>query len=139
MRAVLCSPLLCAFALAQTLAQTDDASPFVASPPKNHVEVITSGAAEYTVQVGGLLDMDNTMTRECSNRHIAFQNNVSLTIANTGAVPVVNPRLVTNGKRRWWNLDALLDEFTTGAEKRREMEPAAKRSPGGVKIRRSSG
>ena len=102
--------------MAAACAVSEDGSPLVPSSPKTHVETITNGSAHYIVQVGGLLDMDNTMTRECSNRRITFQNNISLTIANTGTVPVVNPRVITNDKRRWWNLEELLAEFTQDAE-----------------------
>ncbi|HEO72576.1 MAG TPA: hypothetical protein ENN80_15065, partial [Candidatus Hydrogenedentes bacterium] len=85
------------------------------SAPRTHAEVITSSRAAYSIDVGGLLDMDNTMTRDHSTRHIAFQNNLSLTIANTGDVPVVYPRVVTNGRRRWWDIEHLVSEFTEGA------------------------
>ena len=102
-------------------APVEPDSPFVASPPKMHTEVVAVNGAEYTVEVGGLLDMDNTMTRVCSNRHIAFQNNVSLTITNTGPVPVANPRVITNGQRRWHDVDSLLDEFTRGAESKQDQ------------------
>jgi Putative Ig domain len=94
----------------------EPATPFEGSPPKTHTETVSTGKAEYTVNVSGVLDMDNTMTRECSNRHIAFQNNLSLTIANTGTVPVTNPRIITNGLRRWGSIDELVAEFTAGAE-----------------------
>jgi len=109
-----------AMMLAQSVGAAESVSPFQASAPKTHVETISDSVAAYTVQVGGLLDMDNTMTRECSNRHIAFQNNVSLAIANTGTVPVANPRVVTNGARHWAKLDELLAEFTEGAENDQE-------------------
>jgi len=60
--------------------------------------------------------MDNTTTRHYETFKIAFQNNVSLTIANTGDVTVVNPRVFTNGKRRWWCMEELLKEILAGAK-----------------------
>ncbi|HOZ47468.1 MAG TPA: Ig domain-containing protein [Candidatus Hydrogenedentes bacterium] len=91
------------------------ATVFTASEEKTHVEVIRARTAAYRVEVGGRLDMDNTMTREHGTRRITFQNNVSLTIANTGSTPVVNPRVVVNDRGRWWNVDELVAEFTRGA------------------------
>ncbi|HQH51569.1 MAG TPA: hypothetical protein PKY01_04045 [Candidatus Hydrogenedentes bacterium] len=93
----------------------EDASPFVSSPPRTHTECITAPHAAYVVDVAGYLDMDNTMTRSHAGRAIAFQNNVSLTIANTGGQTVRHPRIITNGKRRWATIDEMLAEFTGGA------------------------
>ena len=84
--------------------------------PKDHVELITSGRHEYDIEMGGTLDMENTRTLATSNCYIAFQNNVALTIENTGDVPVVNPRLVINDRGNWYTFDSLLEEFTRGAE-----------------------
>jgi len=65
-----------------------------------HVRTIRSSRAEYSIDVGGTVDMDNTTTRRYETFEIAFQNNVSLTIANTGSTTVTNPRVITNDKRR---------------------------------------
>jgi hypothetical protein len=86
-----------------------------AAVPKEHVEEITSGRQEYTIEMGGTLDMENTKTLASSNCYVAFQNNVALTIENVGDVPVVNPRLVINDRGNWYTFDSLLEEFTRGA------------------------
>ncbi len=99
-------------ALAQ---QAGEASPFHPSPSKTHVQRVTADKAHYTIEMGGVLDMDNTMTRTHATRTIAFQNNESLTIANTGDVPVVNPQVITNDQRRWGSLEEMLAEFTRDA------------------------
>lgn len=80
-----------------------------------HTERLVGSYGSYRIAVGGTVDMDNTLTRAYDGVRIAFQNNESLTIANTGAEPVVNPRVVTNDQRRWWSLDSLLDEILEGA------------------------
>ena len=72
--------------------------------PKRHVEEITSGDHRYSVEMGGTLDMDNTRTLTSNNCYIVFQNNVALTIENTGDTPVVNPRLVVNDRGNWYTL-----------------------------------
>ena len=84
--------------------------------PKERAEVVTSSSHEYTIDVGGSLDMENTKTLPSSNCYIAFQNNVALTIENVGQVPVVNPRLVINDRGNWYTFDSLLEEFTRGAK-----------------------
>jgi putative Ig domain-containing protein len=100
--------------------QQSQASPFHPSPPKTHVQRITTGETHYSIEMGGTLDMDNTMTRTHATRHIAFQNNESLTIANTGNVPVANPRVITNDRRRWGSLEEMLAEFTRDATNEQE-------------------
>ncbi|MBD3291502.1 MAG: hypothetical protein GF393_01150, partial [Armatimonadia bacterium] len=90
---------------------------FAATQPRQHVETIPSEAPrhEYAIPVGGTLDMDRTLTRSHGDIEIAFQNNVSLTIANMGDTPVVNPRLVINERGDWWTFESMLAEFTRGA------------------------
>jgi len=83
---------------------------------KDHVEEISASRHEYAIEMGGTLDMDNTSTLPGSNRYIAFQNNVQLTIENIGETPVVNPRLAINDRGNWYTFDSLLAEFTRGAE-----------------------
>ncbi len=82
----------------------------------SHVEEITSGSAEYRIDMGGTLDMENTLTVASSNYYVAFQPNIQLTIENIGDTPVVNPRLVINDRGNWYTFDSLLEEFTRGAE-----------------------
>jgi hypothetical protein len=82
---------------------------------KSHVEQVRTDRMNYAVDMGGTVDMDNTTTRLYETFEIAFQNNVSLTIANTGNSIVKNPRVITNGRRRWWCMKELLDEILAGA------------------------
>ncbi|MHC4400577.1 MAG: putative Ig domain-containing protein [Planctomycetota bacterium] len=82
---------------------------------KEHVETIAGSRHEYTVQVDGTLDMENTRTLTSSNCYVAFQNNVALSIENVGSVPVVNPRLIINDRGSWHTFESLLEEFTRGA------------------------
>lgn len=82
---------------------------------KSHVETVRANRAEYTIDVGGTVDMENTTTRLYETFQIAFQNNVSLTVANTGDSIVKNPRVITGGRRRWWCMEELLKEILQGA------------------------
>ncbi|MCP4641581.1 MAG: hypothetical protein GY851_14150 [bacterium] len=91
------------------------------SAVQHHTEVVSGSAAEYPVTVGGLLDMDNTLTREHAIMRVAFQNNVSLTIANTGGTTVTNPWIVANNTRGWRTLDDLLAECRRGAENPQDL------------------
>ena len=84
--------------------------------PKKHMEEVGASRREYTIEMGGTLDMENTRTLAGSNCYIAFQPNVSLTIENIGDTPVVNPRLVINDRGNWYTFDSLLAEFTRGAK-----------------------
>ena len=80
-----------------------------------HAELITSSEHQYQVTMGGVADMDNSLTRSHTGFAIGFQNNISLTIENLGKTDVVNPRLVINGRGDWYTFDSLLAEFTQGA------------------------
>jgi hypothetical protein len=82
---------------------------------RRHVEEIRSGRHEYTIEMGGTLDMENTRTLTSNNCYIAFQNNLALTIENVGELPVLNPRIVINERGNWYTFDSLLEEFTRGA------------------------
>ncbi len=81
---------------------------------QTHTEVITSASHEYRVTLGGDLDMDNTLTRSHGGISVAFQPNISVTIANTGDTTVTWPKLVDNG-RDWSSYETLLADFTRGA------------------------
>ncbi len=89
---------------------------FTVSGEYTHVEKIGANRHTYMIEVGGTADMDNTATRTHGDWDIAFQNNVSVVIANTGVMAVANPKLVTNDKRRWFSNEAMLEEFTQGAK-----------------------
>ncbi|MGI5818336.1 MAG: putative Ig domain-containing protein [Armatimonadota bacterium] len=60
--------------------------------------------------------MENTLTIASSNYRIAFQPNIQLAIENTGDTPVVNPRLVINERGNWYTFEALLEDYTRGAQ-----------------------
>jgi len=83
--------------------------------PHEHTEVVSSSAASYAITMGGTLDLENSLTIGSGNVQIAFQPNLELVIANTGSTPVVNPRLVLNGRGNWYSFDDLLAEWTRGA------------------------
>ncbi len=85
------------------------------STEHEHVEKITSSSAEYAIEMGGTLDMENTLTVASGNYRIGFQPNIQLTIENTGGTPVVNPRLVINDRGNWYTFESMLEEFTRGA------------------------
>jgi hypothetical protein len=87
---------------------------------KSHIRKIRSSQVEYSINMGGTVDMDNTTTRSYATFDIAFQNNVSLTLANTGKTTVKNPRIITNGKRRWWCMEELLNEILADAKNDQE-------------------
>ena len=87
----------------------------VATPIKRHVEVIRGSRHEYAIKLGGNLDFENSHTRHNTGFNIAFQPNVSLTIANTGNQPVLWPKLIANGVRDWSTYESLLADFTRGA------------------------
>ena len=93
----------------------DVAAVFQPVRDKSYVETVCTDSAEYKIDVGGTVDMDNTTTRLYETFQIAFQNNVSLTIANTGDTRVQNPRVITNGQRRWWCIEEMLEEILAGA------------------------
>jgi hypothetical protein len=83
---------------------------------RSHTQKIHSSRVEYSINVGGTVDMDNTTTRSYETFSIAFQNNVSLAIANTGDTTVKNPRIISNDKRRWWCMEELLNEILADAK-----------------------
>lgn len=97
-------------------ASVGSAQPFEVSGERRDIQMITEGSKTYTIPVGGTADMDNTSTRKHETWDIGFQNNLSLLIENTGSTTVVNPRIITNGKRQWQTAESILAEFTAGAK-----------------------
>jgi len=83
---------------------------------RSHTQKIRSSQVEYSIDMSGTVDMDNTTTRSYEKFSIAFQNNVSLTLANTGNTTVRNPRIISNDKRRWWCMEELLNEILADAK-----------------------
>lgn len=96
------------------------AQPFEVSAERKDVQLIREGSQTYTITAGGTADMDNTATRRHETWDIGFQNNGPLLIENTGDTTVVNPRIITNGKRNWQTAESMLAEFTAGAKDEQE-------------------
>jgi len=88
---------------------------FVVSGTKVHTEIIESSPHEYTIRLGGTVDMDNTTTNGYSTYDVAFQPNVSLEIENIGASPVTDPWVVVNGERDWRTMESIVEDATRGA------------------------
>jgi hypothetical protein len=59
----------------------DGISVFEPVRTRSHSREVRSGQVEYSLNAGGMVDMDNTTTRLYETFKIAFQNNVSLTMA----------------------------------------------------------
>ncbi len=93
---------------------------FKVSKTRTHTEKIAASRKTFKIAMGGAADMDNTLTRHYYNFKVAFQPMISLTIANTGTAAVVNPRVVTNGLRRWWCMEELLKDILAGATDKQE-------------------
>lgn len=77
---------------------------------KSHTEVITARRHEYSIKMGGTVDMDHTLTREYANWHVGWQPNESLTIENVGSVPVENCKVIINDRGDWYTMEGLLRE-----------------------------
>ena len=95
---------------------------FRPTAPKERTITITTSRKTYTIPMGGTADMENATTRYYHKFVVAFQPNLSLTIENTGKRPIVNPRIITNEKRRWWRIEEIIKEATAGAKT--ELEKA---------------
>ena len=108
-------PITVIFALLLALPALSD-SAFQVSGEHTDTHPIHASKDQYTISVGGTADMDNTATRQHATWTIAFQNNIALVLENTGDVPVKNPRVITNDKRKWYSVAAMLKEFTQGAK-----------------------
>ncbi|MEJ2704341.1 MAG: hypothetical protein P8Z79_18045 [Sedimentisphaerales bacterium] len=77
---------------------------------KSHEELIAARRHEYTIQMGGTVDMDHALTREYATWHVGWQPNESLTIENVGSVPAENCKVIINGRGDWYSMDGLLHE-----------------------------
>lgn len=94
--------------------------PELPSTPHEHVEAVNAGRHQYVVGMGGTLDMENTRIVSTATCRVGFQPNVELVVANTGDTPVVNPRVVVNGRGDWGSLESMVAEWTRGARDDRE-------------------
>ena len=97
-----------------TTAPTHDPySPAVAR--QKAVRVQAASDMRWTVELGGTADMESTLTPSASCKNISFQPNVEVSLTNLGAAPVKNPRLASNGQRRWHNITSIAAEAYAGA------------------------
>jgi hypothetical protein len=92
------------------------ASAFVPSKHCAFTAHIRGNADRYEFSVDGTVDAENTTTRYPDHVETGFQNNEQLVIFNTGKIPVQNPRLTVNGRRPWYSLETMAEEFTRGAK-----------------------
>ena len=87
----------------------------------------------FAVNLGGLLDESNTVTRQPKNycpgrghrnppHDQVFEPNVYVAIENCGGADLVNPALVANGQRNWWSLETMTDEIRRNAGGKRATE-----------------
>jgi hypothetical protein len=76
---------------------------------------VTTATYDWSVTLAGTADMDRTMTHSASCKNVTFQPDVELSIANVGRAPVRNPRVVSNGQRRWFSMEGIIAEAHAGA------------------------
>lgn len=73
-------------------------------------QVLVSGSSyTYEIPMSGTVDAENTLARTHTTVSL-YQPNVSLKIENVGQTPVVNPKVIVNGKRNWSTIQDILDE-----------------------------
>ncbi|MBN1347301.1 MAG: hypothetical protein JXQ73_31715 [Phycisphaerae bacterium] len=87
---------------------------------KSHAETVTSKRHEYGIRMGGTVDMDHALTRECGKWRVGWQPNESLTVANVGSVPVEDVKVIVNDRGDWYTLESLLDEAIGSAKSDQE-------------------
>ena len=102
-------PIFLAFIVIVSGAVAGETQPAV----KEHIEVVTTGAHTYKIEMGGTLDEFNTVgyfDTYLGFKRIEskFQPNKYLIIENIGDTDVVNPRIVVNGRRSWFSADDIL-------------------------------
>ena len=74
----------------------------------------------FSVDVGGVLDTANTFSWSHGGGSFAAQTMHSVALRNLGRRPIRNPRLVVNGKGRWWKVREVVEEAIAGAETEQE-------------------
>jgi hypothetical protein len=87
-------------ALVSVLLAVFGCMPSSADTLREHAEVIRAAEHSFVIAVGGKLDPDN----------------IEIVIENTGASPVVNPRLTANDRYNWYTIDGLAAEITAGCQ-----------------------
>ena len=108
--------------------QWDGYAPVAVTVPRAPKErrVALAGRREtFTIDVGGLLDESNTVTKGpetyCPGPNSSmppyeqvFEPNLYVAIENVGDIDVVNPWLVANGQRDWWSVETMCREIRAG-------------------------
>lgn len=97
-----------------------------------HIEHIDRADHTYSVEVGGTMDGSNTRDPVGYGPYQQFyENNVFVSMENTGQEVVQNPWLSVNGKSSWRNLDEILagiiDDDMSDAQKARAIWEFARR------------
>ena len=87
---------------------------------KSQTEVIAARRHEYTIKMGGTVDMDHALTREHGNWHLGWQPNESLTIENVGSALVKNCKIIVNNRGDWYTMEDLLREAVGTAKNDQE-------------------
>ncbi len=101
--------------------------------PKEKRLTLTRKRQTFTLRLGGQLDENNTVTKGpeeyCPGPgHMnppydqIFEPNLYVAIENTGDTDVENPRVVANGRRDWFSIEAMAREILQRAGGRRASE-----------------
>ena len=87
-----------------------------AAPERSFSIEIRDGDGSYLVDKGGAVDFTSGATRLYDEVQLAALSDVSLEIENLGDGVLVDPKLVVNGQRDWWDNRGILREALAGAE-----------------------
>lgn len=87
---------------------------------QSQTEAIAARRHEYTIQMGGTVDMDHALTREYVTWRLGWQPNESLTIENVGSVTVENCKIIINNCGDWYSMEGLLREAIGTAQNDQE-------------------
>ena len=79
--------------------------PFAPSIQRGYQRSITTATAAWNVSLNGTADMDNTLTPSANCKNVTYQPDIEIAITNQGMQPVKNPRVVSNGRRRWFTME----------------------------------
>jgi hypothetical protein len=79
--------------------------------PREHVETVTSSRGTFRIPMGGVLDGANTLGPAGYIPPVqGFEPMRSARLENAGDVDIVNPWVLVNGKRRWRNVQDIVQE-----------------------------
>ncbi|MCD4830179.1 MAG: Ig domain-containing protein [Anaerohalosphaeraceae bacterium] len=88
---------------------------------KSNRQIITDASPqEYTITMGGTVDMDHGISHGHSYWDIGWQPNESLIIENIGSVPVENAKVIINERGNWYSFEEILDEILATARSDQE-------------------